>query len=168
MTHVHALSDYREFFHKWGRSILTYCQLSLGDQKAAEEATAEIFGKYFDEVTSTFDGRVRLTVDALPLSLMRRMAVVVEGSPVLPFPSDAGEMEKAIAWLSRSQRSVFILRTVLGLSADQVGIVLAMQSSQVNTVFAESLHLMRGLWLDAKQESDRFFVSMLTPGFYGA
>ena len=168
MTHVHALSQYREFFHKWGRSVLTYCQLSLGDQKAAEEATAEVFAKYFDEVNSTFNGRVRLTLESVPLSLMRKMAAVVESSPVLPFPGDASDLEKAIALLSRKQRSVFILRTVIGLSADQVGVVLGMTLAQVNTSFADALQLLRGLWLDAKTTGNSFFVSAMTPGFHGA
>lgn len=168
MMHVHALEEFREFFHKWGRSVLTYCQLSLGDPKAAEQATTEAFTRYFNEVNSTFDGKVRLTRDSVPLSLMRKMASVVESSPVLPFPGDAGDLKRAIALLSRAQRSVFILRTVIGLSTGEVGIVLGLSSLKVDANFSEALLLLRSLWLEEKNRDDSFFVSTLTPGFHGA
>ena len=131
-----------EFYGRWSRQIFTYCRLFLGNRDQAEIATEEAFTRFLSQSPD-------LSGNRLSLALVR-CAWEAAGSHCVsssPGPAEVEELTDARPLLPCEQRSVFILRSVLGLRAEAVAVATLRTPQQVNQIWVQSLLRIRKLWL---------------------
>lgn len=150
MTHVYVIQDFREFYGRWAPSVLTYCQLFLGDRDVAEEATADTFFNYFSEVGKLFNGIKELPLDHLPLSLLRTAMRETRRrwSTLSPTATGGVELEDTLADLPITERSVFILRGALQLDVEQTAAATGFSKDDVHALWVRALLRVKEIWLD--------------------
>ncbi len=154
MTHVYAIQDFHEFYGRWAPSVLTYCQLFLGDQDLAEEATSNTFFTYFSEVGKLFNGIKELPLDHLPLSLLRTAMRETRRrwSTLSPTATGGFELEDTLADLPITERSVFILRGPLQLDAEETSAVTGFTKDDVQALWVRALLRVQEIWLDGRKD----------------
>ena len=140
--------DVKEFYERWGPTVLRYCQLYLGDLEQAEWATREAFVGFFR-------GTFELDDDKLPIALMR-LAVMASRSRCLPLAAgDAPEgLECAVRRLPCEQRGVFLMKGPFGLAVSEVAAITNTTVSEVKQLWFEALLRLRHLWLKKSQQGD--------------
>jgi len=140
--------DLKEFYERWGPTVLRYCQLYLGDLEQAESATREAFVGFF---MGTFE----LDDHKLPIGLMR-LAVMASRSRCLPLAAgDTPEgLECAVRRLPCEQRCVFLMKGTFGLAASEVAEIMNTTVSEVKQLWFEALLRLRHLWLKRSQQGD--------------
>ena len=132
----------QEFYARWGPSVFTYCRLYLGNRDQAEIATEEAFLRFLSQSPD-------LGGDRLSLALVRCACEAAGRRCVPPFSGsvEVEELTDALPLLPCEERSVFILRSVLGLRAEVVAVAMLRTPQQVNQIWIESLLRIRKLWL---------------------
>ena len=145
---IRSETDLREFYNRWGSTVLRYCQLYLGDVEQAESATREAF-------VGLFIGSFELEDDKLPIGLMR-LAVMACRSRCLPLAvGDVPEgLESAVRRLPCEQRCVFLMKGTFGLAASEVAEIMNTTVNDVKKVWLEALLSLRRLWLKKSWQGD--------------
>ena len=137
---IHDGSEVRRFYERWSARVFRYCHLFLGDARQAEASLEEAFLRF---CRAGFE----LEGEKLPLDLMRFAVIASEGrcSPPKGAP-DAESLEACVRFLPCKERSVFLLRGTLGLSAAEVAEVTNISLQEANRLWLRSLMNLR-VWL---------------------
>lgn len=141
-------ADVREFYERWGPTVLRHCQLYLGNLEQAESTTREAFVGFF---MGTFE----LEDDKLPIGLIR-LAVMATRSRCLPVAEgDAPKgLEGAVRRLPCEQRSVFLMKGTLGLAASEVAEITNTTVNEVKQVWIKALLSLRRMRLKRPHQGD--------------
>lgn len=133
--------EFQEFYARWAPSVLSFCVLFLGDEEQAELATQQAFVEYVR-------GRQSFTAERLPPTLMRHaVTAATQLAPSEPRFPDSEELEEVLGLLAATERTVFILRTVLELPVSDVAYVLRMSTEQVNESWLKASLFLRDTWM---------------------
>ena len=132
--------EVREFYQRWGAQVLTFCRLLLGDDRLAENATADAFVLYL---------RKGLALESRQLpNLLLGCAVNAAKERCSPGNGpiqETADLKSAILSLPCEERAVFILRAVLGLDFFSVAIATGLASNKMQRLWIGSLLPIRGL-----------------------
>ena len=137
---VRGKKEIREFYERWGASVLAFCRLFLGDEAQAQEATAQTFLVYLR-------GDSALREDRLPLPLLRCAVDAVRDkcSPPASQEQNGQNLKSTILLLPCEQRAVFILHTVLHLDEASVAVATGFSVETVRKLSFRSLMRIREL-----------------------
>ena len=132
--------EVREFHQRWSAQVLTFCRLLLGDDRLAENATADAFVLFLRKGFALESRQLPSLLLRCAVSAARERCSPGDG-PIEKTP----DLRSAILSLPCEQRAVFILRCVLGLDSPSVAMATGLASHNAPRLWAESLLPIRGL-----------------------
>lgn len=160
MKHVYSVEDLREFYQRWGSTILSYCELYLGDRNKAEKAIEQVFTEHFHAAIASCDEEA-LSRLKLPVSLLRR-AVQITAAYDSAVRRDR-DTEVDLSVLEPVERSTFILRAALGISSERSADALGVARRDADCLWASALCHLR-----AEKEAKGTTFFFVAPDLSGA
>lgn len=115
----------------WGPMVLRFCELFLGDDRMAEQATTEVFVRFFRS------GCVA-EANGTPVALLSCAFLVASQSS--PANAECSEsLEAAALRLDPMARAVFILHGVMSVQLPWVAAILGLSPEETTVLWARAL-----------------------------
>ena len=128
------------FYKRWGPDVFVFCRLFLGDKAKAETSAAGVFLTFYRE------GGSLPTTGEVPARLVGSAFQALQ--PCQPEPSpipEGGALEKCILRLDCTQRAVFIMRNVLGMTWTGVATAMNLSAEEVRRLWWKGMLTLREL-----------------------
>jgi hypothetical protein len=127
------------FYKRWSSTIYTYCRLVLGSDWLAQSATEHAFVEFLRDTTE-------LDQEKLPRRLLRNAFRTCQNRCALVTRGRGGNrLEDALLLLSCEERSVFVMRSVLDLTTDEVSAATGLSRIEVGELWVQALLRVRKL-----------------------
>ena len=130
----------KAFYDRWSTDVFTFCRLFLGDETAAEKATAEAFLCYVRSGQSLSENQVLAVLLESVVTPVRHWF-----SPRRDQAGSSNTVNDAILRLPSQERKIFILRCVLQLDAESTHIATGLPEKEIRQVVFHALLKLREL-----------------------
>lgn len=129
----------RGFYKRWSSTIYTYCRLVLGSDWLAQSATEHAFVEFLRDTTG-------LDQEKFPRRLLRSAFRTCQNRCALVTGGRGGNrLEDALPLLSCEERSVFVMRSVLDFTTDEVSAATGLSRTEVGELWIQALLRVRNI-----------------------
>jgi len=135
--------ELEEFYRRWKAPVFTFCCLYLGDKHVAGAATSQAFLSYYKQNKELNLEQLPSPLLAAALTVVCRLAGFRTGPAVVTRAAgEAQPLTDVIANLAADERTVFILRTVLKMDAQNISDATGLQPERVHELWQNALKML--------------------------